>query len=414
MTRRVVILLAAGLFFSAVCWGESKTLALKDGQVVTGEVVETADGYQVTLKSGITVTYAKSQVVSVRSAESPRQEFEKKFQAAAEANTADAYYQAADWAFRSNLIDDAKKALDAGLKINPQHTRSKYLLKQINAMANSAGAKTGSETRPVTTGGGTTVKEEPVQKVEASDKMYLGEGDINRIRQVELREKDNVMIDFRRDSLNRFLSSLPQQGRQAFSAKSAGSKAYGILHANPMFAPDIFVRTDPQFMVDFQRKVWPKIRQSCAAATCHGGEKPRAGLKFYNPPASSARVDYTNFLILVSFIKGNERLVDRSNPESSLLLNFMLPPEQSKAQLAHPKKFTPVLKGKETADYKEVLAWISALAYPPVPDYHVEWKPASGIRLEGFGGEEPSAPPANDTPASAPASAPAPSDAPRQ
>lgn len=141
------------------------------------------------------------------------------------------------------------------------------------------------------------------------------------------------------------------------------------------FYTKIRVVGDPETMSLFRRNVhdlW--LIPNCATSRCHGG--PDAG-KFFltNENHAEARVRYTN---LLNLLLGNSKdipLVDFTDPNRSILIQYALPREE--ATTPHPpvKGWKPVFGRKLNPEkLANTLSWIRSM-YQPRPVYPIEYQP---------------------------------------
>ena len=141
------------------------------------------------------------------------------------------------------------------------------------------------------------------------------------------------------------------------------------------FYPKIRVVGDPETMSLFRRNVhdlW--LIPNCATSRCHGG--PDAG-KFFltNENHADERVRYTN---LLNLLMGNSKdipLVDFTDPNRSILIQYALPREE--AATPHPpvKGWRPVFGRKLNQEkLANTLSWIRSM-YQPRPVYPIEYQP---------------------------------------
>ncbi len=141
------------------------------------------------------------------------------------------------------------------------------------------------------------------------------------------------------------------------------------------FYTKIRVVGDPATLGLFRRNVHDSwLIPNCATSRCHGG--PDAG-KFFltNENHAEARVRYTN---LLNLLLGNSKdipLVDFTDPNRSILIQYALPSEE--ATTPHPpvKGWRPVFGRKLNPEkLANTLSWIRSM-YQPRPVYPIEYQP---------------------------------------
>jgi hypothetical protein len=403
MSKRAIGLWVCGLLV-AISLGQVKVVTLKNGGQLQGEVTKTDTGYRVKqLPSGIVSVVPDSDVLSVADAQTPRDEYKERL-AKLDASSATQQFDLGEWAFRNGMLDEAKARLDASLKIDSQNVRAKVLLLQVEGMiARRDESKTATTQAPGNEAGESLAGFNPDQLV--------GEPDIFRIRLEELRDSDHVPVAFKNGVLERFVQMM--QGREdfsqagqdkAFMALSPVAKALYIRDAvgpeNSSYKDDIEVQGDPQFMTDFRTQIWPMLAALAAMPEHHGGltadGKAVGGFRLFNAKALPTRVLYTNFLILDSFETGGWRMINRNDPELSLLIQYGLPPEL--AEMKHPTKIPVMFTGRDAPNYRRAVDWIRSLRGPIHPSYRIQWKPPFGMKLNLSG--RPSLPEAASQPQS--------------
>ncbi len=141
------------------------------------------------------------------------------------------------------------------------------------------------------------------------------------------------------------------------------------------FYTKIRVVGEPDSLSLFRRNVhdgW--LIPNCATSRCHGG--PDAG-KFFltNEDHADARVRYTNLLNLLLANSKDIPLVDFTDPNRSILIQYALPREE--ATTPHPpvKGWRPVFGRKLNQDkLASTLSWIRSM-YQPRPVYPIEYQP---------------------------------------
>ncbi len=236
---------------------------------------------------------------------------------------------------------------------------------------------------------------------ENSTLRKLTDKEINRIRFMELRgmrlttkTPDRVMVKVPRKVVEDFLTEMEghpdfrgDKARRAFRKCTPAQKLHYIAHytkdsdeRNARFADSVEIKTDPEVFVEFRQNIMPIVLRGCAGPKCHNSanENELMRLRLFKDPKKSASTTYANFLALNETELGLYRLIDRGQPENSLLLTFMLPSEDVKMGSRHPGeiKRKPVFQSRKARGFKRVLKWISTLKHPAA-DYGVRLAPLS-------------------------------------
>jgi len=364
-----------------------KIVTLKDGRSYEGVVTETDEGIEVQSRKGIIQHVPREAIQSIRDAVRPKDAYLAR-KADVDANDAKALYDLARWVWETHdenkvLLLHARDDLQAALAIDPDDTRAKLLLRQVQAKILSSDQ---GPSRPPSDGTA-AIREEDL----------VTERDILWIRLRELRPSDrDVRIQYKNKVLRRYIDQM--RGREIEDWDRHGNEEHFL--AQPRITQvleilrnkrddtellrDIEVKTDPAFMTEFRSRVWPILQNSCAAASCHGGPKPKRGLKFFVAPGINVRADYTNFLIVSGWRKGDRCLLDRQDMERSLILQYGL--NRKVTQTSHPTDIPPVFTGIRSRKYRQILDWMKSLKSPLAPDYHIHagYRPA-GMQLHTSG-----------------------------
>jgi len=203
--------------------------------------------------------------------------------------------------------------------------------------------------------------------------------EINRIRYMELRAMrmrtsvpDRVSVKIPRDTIDEFLLEmegdprfLGKRNRQAFLKKTATQKLHIIAQCKGAeFADKVEIRTDPEVFVEFRRNVMPIVLRSCATNGCHGQANEEAvGFRLFKDPKRTPATTYANFVILSDLEFGGGQVLDRGQPENSLMLTYMLPRSEVKVRRRHPGdvEYRPTFQSRKTARYKRIERWIGLL-----------------------------------------------------
>jgi hypothetical protein len=254
---------------------------------------------------------------------------------------------------------------------------------------------------------------QPAAAAELPPAPPLSDEDIQRLKIGELRldgPPENVRVRFLRKGKQRDLpTEVLDELRERPDYRPEWEET--LLHGQPSEKLRLIVRTtdaehadrivienDPEEFAAFRRRVLPLVERSCARSGCHGGHTAR----IFRFPAGSPTSDtyaYTSFVLLDQMETEDGPLLNRDNPESSQLLEYMLPQkagEKGHPPVTHGPSFQAVIRDRDDRLYTTVLDWINALRMPH-PAYGLAYKnPYAGQPTGQRAGEpeEPGGPPA--------------------
>jgi hypothetical protein len=380
MARVVVSLVLVSLIVAVASVAAEQTVNLKNGGKLTGEVRKTAKGYEVKMRTGGVVTLLAEDVASITDAAAAQSEYEKRL-AALDKNDPKAQVEMAEWAESQGMLQAAREHLQAAVALDKSNEKAQLLLRRVEAKLQATATASAPAATATATG--------PATVVSHAGKDVVGQEDIYRIRLAEYRPGEQATFTLRNKLIDRFVQSMRGRDKfedpdyaQTFRSQPAIRQVEYILDQTApgdAIRNDILITSDPAFMVEF-RQVWPVVQNSCASIRCHGADKGAGGLKLIPGSAGNAANDYTNFLILSAFESGGRKLIDRSQPGDSLLLQYGLP--DSAATAAHPRKLpTPPFPNQSDPKYKRLSAWIESLKGPSQPRYNLEYKPPAYLKL---------------------------------
>lgn len=214
---------------------------------------------------------------------------------------------------------------------------------------------------------------------------------INRIRYMELRgmrlrtdRPDAVVVKIPRETIEQFLEALRgnpefpnhKKTRREFMRLTGPQKLHQIaVRQGAEWADRVEIKSDPEVFKTFKKKIMPVVLRSCGTAGCHTSTNDEAvGFRLFKDPKRSVATTYTNFISLdkvevrVAGEEGEEpqHMIDRSSPKNSLLLSYMLPRGDVRAELQHPGdvEYKPAFTSRGSTVYKNMLRWIQSLKHP--------------------------------------------------
>ena len=359
--------------------GAKNIVILKNGRKIVGEVTKTKEGYEIKIKGG-TIVISADDVLRVTSFTTLRDELNRKLDAV-KSNDVKGYYKVAYWAYDNDLLIEAQKILtDTVLKLKPNYEDAKLLLKLIKIRL----TETKEKSQTTTTQPGQTGK--PSKKPKP---RLLTKDDIYRIRLVELKPEDKVVIKYRNRLLERFIKLM--KGRDEFADPNFEKtfrtwprikQVWYILkntsRFNTSIRDDILIETDPSVMRVFRTRIWPIIASTYGSPSCYGGVKGKDGLKLINGPSSNDQIIYTNFYILHKYERNGLKFINRDDPDMSLILQYGLPKKIAKVTRP-PYIKGNIFTGPNDPKYKLIRNWILSLHHPFLPpgyriNYPLPWQ----------------------------------------
>ena len=347
-----------------------------DGKTLEGNVTESGDTVTVDA-NGIVTAVPRADVRSIVYG-TPEQRLQRELDAVPPTNYIDRLAVAAK-GLAAGELDFAQRAAEDVLKDDPGNGGANAMLDNISRQrrlrqASGTGVRPGTpppnqeRAAPDPAAGGRV-------RV-AGDGSFLNEEQINTIRQAELQPGDGTgrtrpRILFRDDVLKRYVESQKNMTFRDFNARGDVEKAAAILGGgDEAMRADVRVNSDPTAVLDYLRNVEPFVLNGCATSGCHGGSNAGAFV-LYRAPRSEA-ASYTNFFLLNTYVKsiadpaggafgGGEvvrRMVDRVQPENSLLLGYLLPPDKS--PLPHPAVdgYRGLVETAQNPNYVAARNWI--------------------------------------------------------
>lgn len=378
MLRRCLLIGGTTLLLATV-WLSAKPgiVTLLDGSTTfQGDVTEDDTHVYITNKGGIQTKLDKRNVKPVEYVANAEEQFSKTLSRLAPKDV-EGRIKLARWAYDQRQYNDARTALDAALKIDPNNRAATDLLDTVQKQIRLEKGATPA-VGPARPGDPSpTVGDAPPAEREEASK-FLTPADVNVIRQLEWNQSDpNVRVRLKGDVKKRFVDYKALDTRQ-FNAMTPVDQGWAILReGTPEMAKDVEIVSDPLALAEYRRAaVQPKILAGCASAGCHNSSGA-GGFQLFTP-ADNEVVSYTNFFILQNYSKniGGRvySMIDRAAPDNSLLVQFGLPAEL--AEVDHPAvgSYRGIFKNRADPTYKAVTSWMGKTLNVVVPDYGINYK----------------------------------------
>ncbi len=378
-----LVLLAAAGALQALA--RTAVITRNDGSKVTGEVVS-ENAQAVTIRQSdnpIPIPIQRSEIKSIEYVKSIAEQYAEKRKALKD-DDIDGRYALAQWLYDQKAYDLARKELTDLHQRAPKAERVSLLLKAVEARLKLLAPTEGPAEAPGETP--TPPPETPAAGQLPTQK--LSPEQVNMIKMYEVdprRERPTVIVPNEAiDTLFSQYSSDPKVAAllEDHRAQSEFRNEPGWQQLDLFFEararnlyPKLIIRSDPRPLKTFRTRIWPNyVRNSCATSACHGG--PQAGRFFLFPDISNSDATvYTNFYILSKFSnpKNLTYMIDRANPDRSLLLQYGLP--RQAAATPHPdvSGFRPAFSNDHDPRYTMVLNWIRK-ELAPTADYPINYQ----------------------------------------
>lgn len=122
--------------------------------------------------------------------------------------------------------------------------------------------------------------------------------EINQVRQLELRDGDNVRVRIDPDLRRRFAEYINMSVAD-FNKLPPMQQAFMIIDkGKPDMARNVKILSDPPAIASFRKDVERTLVAGCATSKCHGGPAPGAFRLF---PRENESAAFTNFVIVQQY-----------------------------------------------------------------------------------------------------------------
>lgn len=367
MLRKLVIGLGLLVLGSTLLYARQGTVVTKDGHSYDGDVVEEGDSVEISGVAGFPgpVKVNKANVASLSYADKVADDVRAALKKL-DAKDVKSRLELAKVAIQAHAYEAARDVLAEAAAIEPKNVEVSELMLQVTPHLPLPA------TKPATVPTTVPVSPDKQPPVAAMAKRQVTPAEINVIRQCEWRGEDDaaVKIQIKPDVKKKFLDSYPDMTPAEFNRMTANQQAALILaKGTPAMIGGVQISTDPASVAEFKKSVNQIVVHNCATQ-CHSGTK--AGTFTLVPSLTNAGI-YTNFLMLQQHAAGGAGapLVDRVNPDASMLLQYMLDPALTTTPHPPVKDFRPPVRSKNDPRYQTVLHWIQSLN-PIVPHYGID------------------------------------------
>ena len=387
----LLIAAAGGLMLAAASWAREVVVTRHNGHQVRGQLVaNTAESVTVS-RGGNDVIIPRDQVRSVEPVITPQEVYEQKRKALAD-DDLEKRYELAYWLFDEKLFELSLNELQDLSKRFPDDQRVAKLipivqnrlnLRQRSTDRSSAGAK---DRRPVKS----VDKKRPAERGWPANRLSREQINLIRVFEIDLTKRPVVVVPPKViDEVFKYYADgqlLGETERRKFKGRKGWQQLeqmFELVRDNPQIRSlykQVKVRDDPPAMRTFRTRIHRHYGLNyCGTAGCHGGEEA-GSLQFFRERPTHIATVYTNFFMLDSFkAKSRYDMIDRENPDRSLLIQYALPAADALEPHPQVKGWKPLLK-PQRGDRRDrraqmVIDWINSLQKLST-NYMIEFKPA--------------------------------------
>ena len=390
--------LAVALLCGSVLLARPGVVTHSDGTKYVGDVQQQDDTITVTRTDGQELALNQGQVTDIRYFKNFREEFDARL-ASIEPKDAKTHVALARMAAENDEPELAERAAAAALKIEPRNADAQKVLDTLRkdqprdpAATDPAdpGAGGGNDPAPAGGGGG-------AGGISGRTRLVTPD-EINRIRQVEWMSRKatnpkqapreaEVRVRVEPEARSGFVARIGMRPGD-FNRLDPAQQARMILEkGTKKQRAGVHILTDPPTMLEFRRGVHKTVLSGCATTGCHGGQDVESSFVLHTVPERAERgredaVVYTNYLILNDYIttieEGEDRktkvqrqMVDRTQPDQSLLAHYVLLPAVT--DMPHPdvQGFKAPFRATNAPGYQAIMTWLNGLP-TLMPDYGVD------------------------------------------
>lgn len=353
-----------GLVYHADAAPKPGMVKAKGGFVFQGQVDEESMPGKVivTQANGQKVELFKQAVESIIYFNTPKEEFDARLGALGRADVA-GRVALARWALSKNEPALAAEAVRAAKAIDPNNVEVNALEKQVaSLMPKPVTPEVGPASKPAT---------KPTEKVAGPAIRTATPEEIQIVRIKEMKPGEKLRVApippaVRKQLLDAGIVTPAEIGKM----QPPDLAAVILERGTDAMKAEVKFLSDPVAMADYKLKVNKIVISGCAASNCHGAADSKT-LRLFNG-TDEASV-YSNFIILQrteKTIDGVQRLmIDRANPNNSLLLSFMLPTNLTRVPHPETQGFKPPAKSVNDPGFIAATEWVTRTLNITPPDY---------------------------------------------
>lgn len=370
-----LIVFAIGVLLAAPADARTAVLTTKDGDTYEGELVAQTATVVVLNVRGIEASFSQDNVASITIRESPGEVFRKKRAALAD-DDLEGRLELAELMVEEDALSLARRELVSLQRDFPEAVRVGELLTLVEAKLRL------EQTRSDRTADrGRADDDRPGRQGPTEDNPYLTPEQINLIRVYEVDLEQKPRISIAPQAIEAFFErygdrdDVPRGKRERSEFKRLpGHEQLDVffkVQARDLY-DQVNVRTEPEALSQYRRSVNNQYVARYFAPSFAQGQI--AGLVLLSSRPDDETEAYTNFYLLSAFSYEGNPLIDRDEPESSLLLQWGLVRDAAKFPAPDIAGWKPKFRSPQDADFRRYVDWIDSL-FDGEPDYSITYPP---------------------------------------
>lgn len=366
------------------------TVVMNDGRRIDAELIrESSSEVVLEIVEGVQTTFARSEIEAIETRKSMEEVYRERREEL-EDDDLEGRYELAYFLFQNRAYELAETEIRAILDDFPDADRPRRLLRVLEERRKTA---TPEENESVAGGdrGEGAAEDSPAIKMppppetlnmEQISVIRLWELPVDREAMAELsprvRVADEVIEKFIEQYRNRNDFPLGDESLNRLRSAQGYEQLQLMMDMRAReFYDDVVILDDPPPMREFRRTVHPAYLWNYFIPRFGLGQLDDLRL-IRRGRATSAENTYTNFLILHNYARNGSQMIDRSNPEDSLLLQWGLPRDEARQPAPDVPGWRPFFSGTDDPRFQQFVEWIRSL-YPD---------PKYGLTVRQTGGQQ--------------------------
>jgi hypothetical protein len=377
-------LLPASLMIAVAGWctttsaAQPAVLVTTDGQRFRGQLIVETEEIVVLEVGGIETRFDRGDVESLEFPETAEQEYERERADLRDSNLS-GRYELAFRMYERRAFEVAKRELVSLDQDFPQTPRVVELLNIVDAQLRLETSRGSAEQNAQAEGSPTFDRSERSRDPRLD--RYLSDEQINLIRvyEINLGEQPRVAIPgpVMDEAFARFADQpgVPRGRRaQGEFKRRPGYEQLALLFdlRAREFYPQVQVRQEPAALTGYRRSANANYVARYFAPLF--GQGAIEGLTLLSDRPDLEEEAYTNFYSLSTFTYDGLPMIDRLNPELSLLLQWGLEREAARHPAPEIEGWRPQYRSTQDPEFLQQVEWIERL-YDDLPDYGFRFEP---------------------------------------